>query len=182
MPNIKDSQTRAIAKGRTQALYADGHDSHLTHEFLEYCRNNNIIIPGYPPHGTHVYQCLDVVCFAPLKLAFGKKQDKHLQETGEAITKENFLKVYGEAHLKVLTSDLIKTAFCKVGIVPFNHNVVTPQMMAPSHDTSYKVFTPVIPSTPIHIVSDLLVDAVQPGINTQCMQETKSSAIVISPS
>jgi hypothetical protein len=140
------------------------------------------VVPGYPPHRTHVYQCLDVVCFAPLKLVFGKKRDKHLRETGEAITPENFLKVYGEAHLKVLTPNLIKIAFHKVGIVPFNHDVVTPQMMAPSCNTSYEVFTPVIPSTPVHIVSDLLVDAVQPGINMRRMQETKSSAMIISPS
>ncbi|KAF8230735.1 hypothetical protein L208DRAFT_1174756, partial [Tricholoma matsutake] len=73
---------------------------------------------------THVYQCLDIVCFAPLKLAFGKKWDKHLRGMGKAITKENFLKVYGEVHLEVLAPDLMKTAFHKVGIVPFNCNVV----------------------------------------------------------
>ncbi|KDR81059.1 hypothetical protein GALMADRAFT_33231, partial [Galerina marginata CBS 339.88] len=65
-------------------------------------------------------QGLDVVVFGPLKTEYGKSRDNLLRETGEAISKENFLKVYGEAHLKVLKPELIQTAFCKTGIVPFN--------------------------------------------------------------
>ena len=32
-----DKQTRDIAAGRTWALYIDGHNSHVSFEFLEYC-------------------------------------------------------------------------------------------------------------------------------------------------
>lgn len=164
-----------------RALYVDGHDSHLTLAFLDHCRNNRIHVPGYPPHGTHVYQSLDVGIFGPLKLEFGKQRDELLRETGAAVTKENFLAIYGKAHLKVLTPDLIKSAFRKVGICPVNRNVVTKEMMAPSRDTSYKVFTPVIPPTPVRIVSDLLVDAVQPGFNV--IQKLKqSTTAILSPS
>jgi len=38
-------------------------------------------------------------------------------------------------------------------------------MMAPSRDSSYKIFTPIVPSTPVRIVTDLLVDAVQAPIS-----------------
>lgn len=146
-----------VAKGHKWSLYLDGHDSHLTRVFLEHFRENKI----------------SVVCFivssasgfSPLKLEFGKQCNKLLGKTGEPITKENFLKVYGAAHLKVLTPELIKTAFQKTGIVPFNHNVITKEMMVPSCNTSYKVFTSVAPSTPVRIITDLLIDAVQPHIN-----------------
>ena len=37
--------------------------------------------------------------------------------------------------------------------------------MASSRDTSYKVFTPIVPTTPICIVTDLLVDVIQPPVN-----------------
>ncbi|KIL56474.1 hypothetical protein M378DRAFT_1034675 [Amanita muscaria Koide BX008] len=167
-------------EGRTRALYVDGHDSHVTREFIEHCRTNKILVPSYPAHSTHVYQSLDVGIFGPLKQEYGKRRDQHLRETGEAITKENFLKIYGEAHLKVLTPDLIQAAFQKVGIFPFNRNVVTPEMMAPSRDTSYKVFTPIIPSTPVRIVSELLVDAIQPPVNESANQG--SSGLALSPS
>jgi len=89
----------------------DGHDSHLTWDFLKHCQEHKIKVPCYVAHGTHIYQGLDVVCFSPLKQEFGKQRDKLLWETGEPITKENFLKVYGAAHLNVLQPNLIKTAF-----------------------------------------------------------------------
>jgi hypothetical protein len=106
-----EKQTKAIAKGRTRALYVDGHDSHVTHEFIEHCHENKILVPSYPAHSTHVYQSLDVGVFGALKTEYRKQQDEHLQKTGDAITKENFLKIYGEAHLKVLTPNLIQAAF-----------------------------------------------------------------------
>ena len=118
----------------------------------------------------HIYQCLDVVLFSSLKCKFSHLQDENLHTTGEAITKENFLAIYGQAHLNILTPELVKTGFCKVGIVPINQNVVTPEMMAPSKDTSYKVYTPIIPSTPIQIVSDLLMDIIQPCDNPGASQ------------
>ena len=137
----------------------------MSYDFLQYCHDNKITAPGYPPHGTHVYQSLDVCIFAPLKAEFGRLRDKLFYEDGEVITKDNFLKVYGKAHMKVLTPELIKKAFAKVGIVPVNRNVITPEMMAPSKDTSHKVYTPIIPTTPVRVVSDLLMDAIEFGNN-----------------
>ena len=134
-------------------------------------------MPCYAAHGTHVYQGLDVVVFSPLKCTYGKEHDRHLQETGEPITKLNFLKVYGEAHLKMIMPDLIKTAFCKTGIYPFNHEVITPEMMAPSCDTSYKIFMPIVLPTPVWIVTNLLVDAVQPSLDHNANQLSHKTRI-----
>ncbi|EKM77874.1 hypothetical protein AGABI1DRAFT_15505, partial [Agaricus bisporus var. burnettii JB137-S8] len=113
-----ESHTRTKAQGRQRFLYLDGHNSHASTPFLKHCVENKITAPGYPSHGTHVYQSLDVCIFSPLKTQFAKERDEHLRMTGEPITKENFLTIYGRTHLKVLTPELIKTAFRKVGIVP----------------------------------------------------------------
>ncbi|KAF8963852.1 hypothetical protein BDZ97DRAFT_1818220 [Flammula alnicola] len=69
--------------------------------------------------------------------------------------------------LKVLQPELIQTAFRKTGIVPFDRTVVTTDMMAPSRETSYKVYTPIVPSTPVRIVTDLLVDAIQAPVPSE---------------
>jgi hypothetical protein len=37
-------------------------------------------------------------------------------------------------------------------------------MMAPSCDTSFKIFTPIVPPTPVRIVTDLIIDIIQPPI------------------
>ena len=65
-----DAQTRDKAEGRTRVLLLDGHSSHYTPELLEYARDQNIMILGYPPHCTHALQGLDVVCFARMKEAW----------------------------------------------------------------------------------------------------------------
>jgi len=174
-----EMQTCAIARGCTHVLYVDGHDSHITCEFIKHCRAHKIRVPSYPTHGMHIYQTLDVGVFALLKLEYGKLRDKHLRDTGEAIMKENFLKIYREAHLKVLKLELIQMVFQKVGIVPFNQKVVTKEMMVPSHDTSYKVYTPVVPPKAVQIVTDLLMDAVQPPV---AMLDKQSAQLPLSPS
>ncbi|KAE9388255.1 hypothetical protein BT96DRAFT_742561, partial [Gymnopus androsaceus JB14] len=60
----------------------DSHASHVSRAFLQYCREHRIHVPCYVAHGTHIYQGLDVVCFSPLKTAFGQERDKHMRETG----------------------------------------------------------------------------------------------------
>lgn len=77
---------------------------------------------------------------------------------GEHISKENFLAVYGESHLHVLTPSLIKEAFRKTGIVPVDRTVFDPALLAPSKESSHQVATPVIPPTPVRLVSELLLD------------------------
>jgi len=160
-----ESQTRATAKGRWRVLYVDGHGSHVTRGFLQFCKNNKIHILCYPAHTTHIYQGLDVVIFSPMKQEFGRRRDKLFYEKGEAISKENFLQVYGETHLAVLTPELIKTAFRKTGIVPFDCSVITGDKLAPSRDTSFRYFTPVEPSHDVRIMTELMADVLQPVVN-----------------
>jgi len=100
-------------------------------------------------------------------MEYGKCRDKLFRETGEAISKENFLRVYGEAHLKVLQPDLIKTAFRKTGIIPFNRDVITAEMLAPSKNTAFRYFTPIEPTPAVRIMTDLMVDVLQPVIDQQ---------------
>ena len=45
-------------------------DSFGTHETLEYCFENNIILCSLPPHTSHKLQPCDVGVFAPLKAAY----------------------------------------------------------------------------------------------------------------
>ena len=49
-----------------------------------------------------------------------------------AVDKMNFLAIYIEAHNKTLTPENIKAAFHKTGVIPFDPDIVTAEMMAPS--------------------------------------------------
>lgn len=53
--------TKKYRKGRYTLLICDGYGSHLTFEFVQFCKKNNIIIFFLPPHTSHFLQPLDVV-------------------------------------------------------------------------------------------------------------------------
>ncbi|SJL16830.1 uncharacterized protein ARMOST_20359 [Armillaria ostoyae] len=52
---IFDEQIKTKAAGRYHLLLVDGHNSHYTHEFLQYACTHEIIVLCYPSHATHVY-------------------------------------------------------------------------------------------------------------------------------
>jgi hypothetical protein len=108
------------AAGRAHVLLVDGHNLHYTCAFLEYAKENNIHMLCYPAHGTHVYQGLDVVVFSILKWCWAEQCDKLFGNSREVVTKVNFPKVYGMAHVWALKPEIIKSAFRKTGVYPFN--------------------------------------------------------------
>jgi hypothetical protein len=96
----------------------------------------------YPSHTTHVLQGLDVVVFAVVKHCLSEERDRWERETGEAISKSNFLAIYGRAHTRALTPETIFSAFRKTGIWPFNRDVISKEAMAPSKETSCEAHLP----------------------------------------
>ena len=66
LEQVFDRYTKEKARRKYQLLIVDGHGSHLTKKFLEYCHQNRIIVAILPPHSTQTLQPLDVVCFKPL--------------------------------------------------------------------------------------------------------------------
>ncbi|KAF8239637.1 hypothetical protein L208DRAFT_1201091, partial [Tricholoma matsutake] len=144
-----DKQMRWKANGEARLLLVDGHNSHYMCGFLEFARLAFIHILCYSAHGTHVYQGLDVIVFGVLKLYWTHEKDKWEREKWQKVSKTNFLAIYGAAHKWALTSDIIKMVFEKTGVWPFNRDVVTPEMMAPSLETLCRGHLPVAPSTPV---------------------------------
>jgi hypothetical protein len=62
-----DPATRAKAGNQFRMLICDGHDSHISGNFVEHCMNNRIHLMILPPHSSHLTQPLDVGVFGPLK-------------------------------------------------------------------------------------------------------------------
>jgi hypothetical protein len=65
--------TKAKARSSYWLLILDGHGSHLTMDFIEYCDQNKILLAIYPPHSTHMLQPLDIVMFKPLATAYSTR-------------------------------------------------------------------------------------------------------------
>jgi hypothetical protein len=137
-------------------LIVDGHNSHYTRGFLEYARENRIHVLCYPSHSTHLYQGLDVVIFSVLKRCWSDARDSFERKHGQKVTKTNFLSVYAQAHLKALTEENILAAFRKTGIVPFNPDMITDQMMAPSATSSTRGNLPLPMESPVRVMNDMI--------------------------
>ena len=153
---IFEEQTHVKANGLYWLLVVDSHNSHYTVAFLLPARLHQVIILCYPAHGTHIYQGLDVVILAILKLLLSNKHNKLLQDTGMAINKSKFLSMITNAYVQALTPGNIKTTFRKTGIHPFNPDIVTSDMLAPSKETSLEANLPVKTSDAVKIFADML--------------------------
>jgi len=70
LEQVFDRYTKAKARRSYRLLIVDGHGSHVTKDFIDYCDQNKILLAILPPHSTHTLQPLDVVLFKPLKIQF----------------------------------------------------------------------------------------------------------------
>ena len=73
-----------------------------------------------------------------------------------AINKSKFLSVITNAYVQALTPRNIKTAFRKTGIHPFNPDIITSDMLAPSKETSLEANLPIETSDAVKIFADML--------------------------
>lgn len=109
-------------KGCTKGVYCllilDGHNSHATPEFDQYCTENHIITLCMPPHTLYLLQPLDVSCFSPLKRAYGYEVQELARQGILHIDKVDFLSIYINVRLQVFIEQTIKSGFQATGLVP----------------------------------------------------------------
>lgn len=79
------------ARGLYRLLILDGHGSHHTIQFLQFCDDHKIIPFAMPPHLTHLLQPLDVVIFQPYKHYHAKELDIMVRDGVTNFTKLEFL-------------------------------------------------------------------------------------------
>jgi hypothetical protein len=112
--------TESRTKGRFRALVMDGHGSHHTGKFEEFCREHSIITICMPPHSSHILQPLDVGCFSPLKVSYGAQIENRMRLGINHISKDEFLPAYYQAHIQAITEKNVRSSFLATGLVPFD--------------------------------------------------------------
>jgi hypothetical protein len=117
----------------------DGHSSHDTIEFRDYCSENNIITLCMPPHSSHLLQPLDVGCFRPLKRAYSTQIEALVRSRVNHITKEDFLPAFKAAYDTAIVEKNIVGSFRGAGLVPHDETVVLSKL-------NVRIRTPTPPS------------------------------------
>jgi hypothetical protein len=112
--------TESRTKGVYRLLILDGHSSHATPEFDQYCAENKIITLCMPPHTSHLLQPLDVGCFSPLKRAYGHEVGELARQGVFHIDKDEFLFIYPRIRTLVLSEQNIQSGFRATGLVPYS--------------------------------------------------------------
>lgn len=102
-------------------IICDNHESHISIEAVNFCRDNGIVYLSLPPHTSHKLQPLDVGVFGPfkskLKIAFN---DWHVRNVGKTLSIYNIAGLTKSAFLESFTPKNITSGFSKPGICPLN--------------------------------------------------------------
>ncbi|KAF9733712.1 hypothetical protein PMIN01_08055 [Paraphaeosphaeria minitans] len=126
LEQVFDRYTKAKARRSYRLLIVDGHGSHLTQDFIDYCDQNRIILAVLPPHSTQTLQPLDVVCFKPLSSAYASELDDYLQKSQglSPLTRGDFVSLFWPAWVNTFTEKLVQNSFTATGISPINPDVI----------------------------------------------------------
>ena len=136
------TKRRLTRKNEPRLLLFDGHGSHLTYEFLQFCGQNYIIPYCFLPHTIHIIQPLDGQPFQAYKHYY-RDRNNYLASLGvETDDKAAFLKEIPAVREKTFKSRTVKDAFKKRGIYPFNpEEVMKPLYKAKSPTPEIEIFT-----------------------------------------
>jgi len=119
-----DAHTKTRTVGTHRLLILDGHESHNSLEFQEYCQENNIYTLRMPPHSSHLLQPLDVGCFSPLKRAYSREIESLIRDHINHVTKLEFLPAVKAAYDRSFTPANIQSAFQGADLIPHQPDVV----------------------------------------------------------
>jgi hypothetical protein len=135
-----DAHTKGRTVGTHRMLVIDGHESHDSLDFQQYCKDNKIITVCMPPHSSHLLQPLDVGCFSPLKKAYGHQAENLIRNRITHITKTEFLPCFIAAFKASFTPSNIQGGFRGAGLVPFD-----PQRVIMGLDVKLRTPSPPLP-------------------------------------
>jgi hypothetical protein len=139
-------------KGKWRLLIFDGHGSHSTSEFRDFCLQNCILTLCMPAHTSHILQPLDISCFGPLKKAYDSQIENKMRLGINHITKEEFLPAFFAAHQQTTTTGNITSGFRATGLAPFDPERVLGNLgpiieATPSPRSSQTSWNPQTPKT-----------------------------------
>ena len=105
-------------------LVLDGHESHVSDEFLSECQAHRIWIAVLPPHSSHITQPLDVSVFSSLKVQYRQfRDDIALVSNADTISKEDFLMCYYRARIQSFTARNIRSGWRQSGLWPLDVSI-----------------------------------------------------------
>jgi hypothetical protein len=162
LKRVFEPATRAKANGQQRLLICDGHDSHISGNFISHCIQNRITLLILPAHTSHLLQPLDVAIFGPLKKRLSAALSHLNQAQLVRIQKIEWMEAYIKARLEACTPQNIESAWRGAGLAPFNPKRALRMI---DHDTSLEPRRPQTP-TEFDIFNRVFVNSSPPDAET----------------
>lgn len=126
LEQVFDRYTKKKSRRDWRLLIVDGHGSHLTMDFLDYCEQNRILLAVFPPHSTHTLQPLDVVMFKPLSSAYSRELTTHTHDSQArlSVNKGDFFPLFWKAWTSSFKEKTVLKSFEATGIWPIDPGAV----------------------------------------------------------
>jgi len=112
--------TKERTVGSHRLLLIDGHESHQSQDFKDYCEEHKIITLCMPAHSSHILQPLDVGCFSPLKRKYKSNISALARIHIHHVDKMTFLPAFQDAFNACFTEKNVRSSFRGAGLVPFD--------------------------------------------------------------
>jgi len=146
---------------KPRVLIFNGHESHLSSEFLAHALNNNIHLLMLPPHTSHLLQPLNAEVFGLLKSAMSKCLDRLIQTGIARLEKVEWVEKYIEACPYAFTQSNIDDAWHEAGLFPFSRQKVLRKIIDPPSLERPKTPPTIVqqPTIPFHDVKSSPLDA-----------------------
>jgi DDE superfamily endonuclease len=175
VPAMKENANR-----RKWLLICDGHDSHISAQFVGYCLEHNIVLFLLPPHSSHLLQPLDISVFGPLKQAMFSLLSRFYATEISRMQKAEWLEQYMKGCSIAITSNNINGGWRGAGLFPTNVN----QILCLLCDATTSSST--LPPQNANSTSQLLVTSSPPDGTLLCttnivFNEALSNAALASP-
>jgi hypothetical protein len=122
LEQVFQRRTRVKAGKKWRLLILDGHGSHVTKDFIDYCFQRRILLAIFPPHSIHSLQPLDVACFSPLARAYSTELSYHTMKSQGLIPvkKGDFFFLIWNKWRRCMTEKLVLKSFKATGIFPMD--------------------------------------------------------------
>jgi len=127
-----DAATQEKANGQYRLLICDGHDSHISAQFVRYCIDHRIVVFLLPPHASHILQPLDVGVFGPLKTAMATHLSRLLATEIARLQKVEWVDKYIPARVRSITVSNIQGGWRGAGLFPLNRHRILRTLSEPS--------------------------------------------------
>lgn len=117
-------------------LILDNHESHISIEAIDFCRNNGICMLTLPPHTSNKTQPLDRTVFGPFKTFFNQNADGWMMANpGQTLSIFDLSPLCALAWDRAATPVNVKSGFRCTGIWPYDRNVFSEEDFLTSYVT-----------------------------------------------